>query len=93
MNIIKKEKFELFTSCDEAQHSCDKIQYNEATLLEKVRLNVHLIFCRACQKYTANNNKLTKVMNKEKIETFNSSEKIDMESAFQQQLKNSQSNQ
>ena len=46
--------------CHEANHICDKNQYKEATFWEKVRLNIHLIYCRACRKYTRNNKKLSK---------------------------------
>jgi len=85
-----KEDYKMFTACDRAQHTCDKSQYNEATIVEKIKLSIHLLFCKACQKYTANNNKLTKVMKAEKVETFAASEKNKMEDLFQQQLKNSQ---
>ena len=85
-----EKKFKFLTSCDEAQHTCDKSQYNEASLTEKIKLSIHLLHCRACQKYTANNNKLTKAMNKEKIETFATTEKSQIEKLFQEQLKNSQ---
>jgi len=88
-----KKDYKTFTACERAQHTCDKSQYNEASFMEKVRLSVHLLFCRACQNYTANNNKLTKVMKKEKIESFASAEKSKMDELFQEQLKNSQSNQ
>jgi len=83
-----EKKFSLFIACDEAQHSCNKSQYNEASILEKAKLSIHLLFCRACQKYSSNNGKLTKLMKKQKIESFNSSEKNKMEEIFQQQLKN-----
>ena len=53
--------------CDEANHVCDKTQYKEATLWEKIKLNIHLIYCRACRKYTKNNTKLTKKMSESKV--------------------------
>lgn len=54
--------------CDEANHVCDKTQYNDATLWEKIILNIHLIYCRACRKYTKNNAKLTRVLKKSEVE-------------------------
>lgn len=83
-------KVRMFIACDDAQMCCDKAQYNEATLLEKVKLTIHLMFCRACQVYTKNNNKLTKLMDDDKLTNFNSSEKSALENAFKEQLKNSQ---
>ena len=39
-------------SCDEATKICDKSQYKEASFLDKVKLNFHLILCKKCGKYT-----------------------------------------
>lgn len=58
----------MMIPCDEANHVCDKTQYKEATLWEKIKLNIHLIYCRACRKYTKNNAKLTKTIQKADIE-------------------------
>lgn len=88
--MSNKEKNSLFIACEEAQHCCDKSQYNEATFLEKVKLNLHLLFCRACQKYTFNNVQLTKLMKKDTIESFDNNEKNELEKAFQQQIKQSE---
>ncbi len=65
----------IFVKCSEANHTCDKSQYNEATFWEKVKLNIHLLYCRACRKYTARNRKLTKLMKNPEIRTLNTSEK------------------
>ena len=59
--------FKLFVSCDKATHTCDKSQYKEASLWEKIKLNIHLIYCKACRKYSANNAKLTKLITSPKL--------------------------
>ena len=51
----------LKITCDEATTICDKSQYGAATLLEKVKLNIHFISCRICSLYTKQNNTLTKI--------------------------------
>ncbi len=56
------EMMKFTIPCDEANHICDKSQYKEASLLEKVKLNLHLIYCRACRKYTSRNQKLTRAL-------------------------------
>lgn len=84
-----KERKKLFIACDEAQHCCDKAQYNEASLVEKIKLSLHLLFCRTCQKYTSTNNKLTQLMKKEKVQSFDNNEKNELEKLFQQQIKQS----
>jgi len=51
----------LKISCDEATTICDKNQYGEATLLEKLKLNLHFVKCKICFKYTKQNMSLTKL--------------------------------
>lgn len=48
-------------TCDEATAICDKSQYGEATLTEKIKLNLHFLICRICSLYTKQNKKMTKV--------------------------------
>ncbi|MFD1162687.1 hypothetical protein [Hwangdonia seohaensis] len=65
---MSTKKMKIVMPCDEANHVCDKTQYKEATLWEKIILNIHLIYCRACRKYTKNNSKLTKKIKESKVE-------------------------
>ncbi len=80
----------IFVLCDEANHTCDKTQYNEASIWEKIKLNIHLIYCRACRKYTKNNTKLTKLVNSEEVDCLNSSEKNHLRDTFDNKLSNYQ---
>ena len=80
----------LKLECHEANHICDKNQYKEASFWEKVVLTVHLIYCRACRKYTSRNTKLTKLVKNPKVETMNVSAKEQLEAAFQKELANQQ---
>ncbi|MFP4847155.1 hypothetical protein [Winogradskyella sp. PE311] len=73
-------------SCQEANHVCDKTQYKEASFWEKVKLNLHLLYCNACRKYTARNTKLTKLIRSEKIEALDNSAKEKLQSAFEKEL-------
>ncbi|WP_196895631.1 hypothetical protein [Aureivirga marina] len=52
-------KFKL--TCDEATMICDKSQYGEATFSEKLKLNFHVLFCKFCKRYSAQNAKLTDI--------------------------------
>ncbi len=47
-------------SCDEATKICDKSQYREASLGEKIKLNFHLFLCKNCGLYSKQNGILTK---------------------------------
>lgn len=51
--------------CDSVCTICDKAQYNEASLYDKMCLIMHLIFCKTCRDYVRNNRKLTKQVRSE----------------------------
>ena len=76
----------IILPCDEAGHVCDKTQYKEATLWEKIKLNIHLIYCRACRKYTKNNAKLTKTINTSQVECMDRVAKETLKENFQKVL-------
>ena len=76
----------VFLNCDEANHTCDKTQYKEASLWEKIKLNIHLIYCSACRKYTARNTKLTQVVQKSKPKTLAAEQKEKMEKALLREI-------
>ena len=47
-------------SCNEATKICDKNQYGEASLMEKIKLGFHLFLCKKCGTYSKQNIVLTK---------------------------------
>lgn len=53
------KKFSI--NCDEATTICDKSQYGDATLWEKIQLNWHIVICGFCKKYTRQNSLMTKL--------------------------------
>jgi hypothetical protein len=76
----------IFLKCEEANHTCDKSQYKEASFLELIMLNIHLIYCRACQKYTARNTKLTKFVQKTKIQSMTKNDKVIIKERLKQEM-------
>ena len=74
-------------SCDEANLTCDKSQYKAATFWEKVKLNIHLIYCRVCRKYSKNNLKLTKSIEHSKVVCMDKREKEILKKDFNKALK------
>ncbi len=72
--------------CNEANHVCDKTQYKDATLWEKIKLNIHLIYCRACREYTKNNTKLTKVLKRSDTDCLDPECKEAMKKDFEKAL-------
>lgn len=62
-------------SCDEAAVICNKSQYNEASLMEKLKFKLHILFCSTCAIFSKKNNQLTSLMDKARIRIMNDSEK------------------
>ncbi|QAA81725.1 hypothetical protein EI546_08300 [Aequorivita sp. H23M31] len=56
--------------CSETAKVCDKSQYKEASILENIKLKLHLLHCKCCRNYSENNCKLTKSIKTAHIKTF-----------------------
>ena len=76
----------LFVSCEEAKHICDKNQYGEASLMEIIKLNIRLIYCKVTRAYSRRNTKLTKTMKKAEVQTISSSQKEEMKKLLEKEL-------
>ncbi|MCF6294832.1 MAG: hypothetical protein L3J25_03980 [Flavobacteriaceae bacterium] len=86
--MSKKNK--IFVTCEEANHNCDKAQYNEATFWEKVKLVIHILYCRACRKHSSDNAKLSKTIAKSKVDCLKLKDKQKMKECFEKVLKQQQ---
>ncbi len=53
----------VMINCDEASTICDKTQYNEATFLDKIKLQMHLFLCKKCGLYSEQNKMMSKLFN------------------------------
>jgi hypothetical protein len=82
--------YKLFVSCDKAAHTCDKTQYKEASFWEKIKLNIHLLYCKACRKYSANNAKLTKLTHKPEVDCLKNCEKEKLETNLKKEIESHQ---
>lgn len=51
-------------SCEDAAKLCTKSQYGKLSLLEVIKLNVHLFMCKMCGTFSKQNNILTKCIDK-----------------------------
>jgi hypothetical protein len=68
----------MMISCDKAATICDKAQYKEATFFEKLKLNVHVLICKACAKHTKRNTKFTSLCNKANLNSLSEQEKLEI---------------
>jgi hypothetical protein len=76
----------FFLKCEEASHVCDKSQYHEASFLEKIKLTIHLLYCRVCRKYSKNNAKLTECIEKSNVNCLDESVKNEIKKNFDKEL-------
>jgi hypothetical protein len=70
-------------SCERAKVICNKNQYREAGALEKAQLMLHLLFCKACFKFSRKNNRLTHMIRKASLHALSKEEKERMKQQLQ----------
>ncbi|WP_321252151.1 hypothetical protein [Psychroserpens sp.] len=78
----------LFISCEEAHHICDKSQYGEASLWERIKLSIRLSWCTVTRAYTKRNKALTRAMKSSNVDFLKDDELDTLRSQFNQELKN-----
>lgn len=62
-------------NCNQGKMLCDKNQYKETSLWEKIKLNFYLVLCSECRTYTSKNIKLSKAMKSPKAHSVSATEK------------------
>ena len=72
-------------SCDKAALICDKAQYNEASFFDKLKLNLHLMICKACTKNAKKNTTLTSLCKEAKLKSLTENEKTMMKKELENQ--------
>ena len=89
LNVLKKIGYNSITmKCQNAQQVCDKNQYKEAGFLDKIKLTIHLIYCRACRKYSSRNNKLSKAIKNSHLKIMDSSDKQKLRETIKKEMIN-----
>jgi len=51
-----------FISCHEAGNICDRSQYKESSLWERIKLEMHILWCVKCNAYVKKNSMLSKLL-------------------------------
>lgn len=82
-----KIKLKIMMPCNEAAHICDKSQYNESSVLEKIKLYTHILYCIACRKYVKANNRLSLLIKKSQVTCLDKKNKDALKINFQKALK------
>lgn len=76
----------IFFDCSEANLCCDKAQYDEASFFEKMKIHIHIFFCRPCRDYTNKNKKLSALVKKANLKTCSEKEKEVWKEKIQQEV-------
>ncbi len=71
------------TTCEKASIICNKTQYREATFIEKMKLQFHLLICKTCSTFSKQNSTLTTLCEKANLQTLSEQEKIKMKEKLQ----------
>ena len=77
----------FFISKEDAYHICDKSQYKESTLWDKVKLIFRCLYCRSTRNYVNRNTKLTKVIKTSNVGCLDQKERQILETQLKKQLK------
>lgn len=81
------KKLKIGIPCSEASLVCDKSQYKESSFWEKVKLHVHLLYCKVCRDYTKTNSKLTSIIAQSKVRCMDKKNKESLKNEFNKVLK------
>ena len=74
--------------CDTSAHYCDKAQYNELSLRERLRHNIHLFMCKICKEHSAQNTKLTHLLKRAKLIRMPKTDKVVLKTKVQEEIGN-----
>lgn len=76
----------LFINCKKAVHVCDKVQYKESGLIEKLGLRIHVIFCGPCKAHTKKNVRLTELLKQANIQNMPQDKKLSLQHLINDEL-------
>ena len=65
-------------TCEEAANICNKTQYKEATFIERLKLQWHILICKTCAAFTRKNTHLTTLCEKANLHSLSVEEKQKM---------------
>jgi hypothetical protein len=74
------------TPCEKAATICNKTQYREATFIEKLKLQFHLLMCKTCSAFSIQNSEFTTLCEKANLQMLSEQEKNKMKEKLQNKL-------
>lgn len=83
-------KLKVMMPCSEAAHICDKSQYNESSVWEKIKLYTHILYCLTCRNYVKANKRLSLLIKKSQVTCLDKKNKESLKMNFQKALKHNE---
>ncbi|QWX83039.1 hypothetical protein H0I23_11275 [Cellulophaga sp. HaHaR_3_176] len=72
-------------SCEKAAIICNKSQYNEASIIEIMKLKFHMLMCKTCSKFSKKNAVLTSLCQKVNLTSLSENDKAKMKEMLKKQ--------
>ncbi len=85
--MSQKKIKSLFISCSESIQCCDRAQYDEANIFEKIKIYIHIAICKPCRDYTNKNVKLTRLIKESNLKACTKEEKENWEQKIDKEIK------
>lgn len=76
----------IIFKCDAAAHICDKSQYKESSLWERIQMKMHHLMCRICRQHSERNTKLSQVIQIANLKTLPVEKKKELRDTIQQEI-------
>lgn len=77
---------EIIFKCSEAANVCDRSQYAESNLGERLLLKAHLLICKICRNHSTLNGKLTQAIRKANLRSLPEDKKQELRKTIQQEI-------
>jgi len=77
----------IMIKCEEASTICDKIQYHEATFLDRIKLRMHLFLCKKCGLYSEQNKLMSRLFNTHLLNHHHNNLSDDVKEDLKEKLK------
>lgn len=78
--------FRILFKCGDAAHICDKSQYRESSRTERILMRMHQWWCKVCRQHSAENTKLTEIIQKADLKSIPEEKKQEMRKVIQQEI-------
>lgn len=76
----------ILFKCDDAANVCDRSQYSESTVSERLLMKFHHVICRICREHSALNGKLSRAIKKANLQSFPEHKKRELRKVIQQEI-------